>query len=82
LLDIGHTDNFVLILTLAQGWTDSQLESSKYNWLRRSNSIRALGDRSAIHLVRYTRLLHFRAGASRLARCSEPRYRIRGRRAP
>src|SRR4030095_13967699 len=62
---------------LAQSWTDSQLESSKHHWLRRSNLIRALGLCIAIHLVGYTRLFHFRAGASRLARCSEPRYTIR-----
>jgi Zn-dependent protease len=77
-LDAGQ----ILRGLLWQSWTNSQLESSKHNWLRRSNSIRALGDRMAIHLVRYTRLLHFRAGASRMARCSEPRYRIRGHRAP
>ena len=33
---------------------------------------------AAIHLVRHTRFLHFRAGASRLARCTEPRHGIRG----
>ena len=63
---------------LAQSWTDSQLESSKHSWFRWSNSFRLVGVLVEIHMAGHTRVLHFRAGASRMARCSEPRYRIRG----
>jgi Zn-dependent protease len=45
-------------------------------------SLCALGNHSAIHQAGHNRVLHFRAGASRLARRSEPRYRIRGGRTP
>jgi Zn-dependent protease len=42
------------------------------------NSFRLVGVLVEIHMAGHTRVLHFRAGASRMARCSEPRYRIRG----
>ena len=54
------------------------LKAASIIWFRWSNSFRLVGVLVEIHMAGHTRVLHFRAGASRMARCSEPRYRIRG----